>query len=208
MCGPIVLGLQLDDGNGRWGAVRGLVAYQLGRSLMYGLFGGLAGVFGSEILERPELGWILVFVMGVLLVSQFVSFSFERFAKTPAWLMRAVQAASSLPRILRAFLFGVLFSFLPCMLAFWALTVAASTLDFFRGALVMILLVLMTTLPLLAFILGVRKLFGVHQKWATQVLLSVSFLWTTLVTLAANHHIAHQHFIFEVFGKTYTLMFW
>lgn len=208
MCGPIVAGLRLGEGRKSVSPFYGLLAYQSGRALIYAFVGGFAGLFGAQFFQNPRLSWILVFILAFLFLIQTFPKSFKMSGKTPEFLTRGVRWASEFHGITRAFFFGLLFAFLPCMLVFWALSVAASTKSFFRGALVMVLLVVLTTLPLLTVSYGSHRLLKGHQKSVTSAILFISFLWTLLVSLAANDLISHLHWQFILFGRDYTMMFW
>jgi sulfite exporter TauE/SafE len=90
----------------------------------------------------------------------------------------------------------------------WALTVAASTKNAFKGALVMILLVLMTLIPLTTVHWGFQRILKNRAKKISLILLSFSLVWTSLVVAAANEWILHNHFLFSFMGREYMLMFW
>lgn len=205
MCGPIVSGLNLGK---QLHPAAGLLLYQTGRGFMYAFFGGLAGYFGASMVVAPWWGWILVGFMGLLLLSKLFPRVLDFDQTTPRFLIRATSWAQQMSPIPRATLLGVIFAFLPCMLTIWALTLAAGTQSVVEGAGVMLTLVAMTTLPLLTVSWGIHRVFKGAQRQVTVFLLGLSFLWTLLVTLAANEWIPHQHWIFEFQGKSYTLMFW
>lgn len=205
MCGPIVSGLNLGK---QIHPALGLFLYQTGRGFMYAVFGGLAGYFGSSMLISPWWGWLLVAFMATLLVSKIFPDIFNISESTPRFLVRTTSQIQKLAPMPRALLLGVIFSFLPCMLTLWALGLAAGTRSVVEGAGVMICLVAMTTLPLLSVSWGIHRLFRGVQRQVTIILLGISFVWTLMVTMAANELIAHQHWMFELGGKSYTLMFW
>ncbi len=205
MCGPIVTGLNLNKDLHPFAAIG---FYQLGRATIYGLVGAVAATFSLSVQFSQALGWVIVFVMGGLLCYQAFPQFFGNTDKIPTVLMKVSSWASQFVGWKRAFLFGLLFAFLPCMLTAWALTLAASTQSPMEGAALMLLLIVMTTIPLLSVSWGVSKIFRGKQKQISVGLLAISFVWTLLVTLAANEMISHFHLQFQVFGHDYKLMFW
>jgi len=207
MCGPIVTGLRLGDGRNAIHPFWGLLSYQLGRALVYSVLGGLAGFFGSRVVAHPLFNWVPAVILGILVVVQ-ISPQILSWFSTPRILIRFSTQLSAKTGFVRALLFGVLFAFLPCMLVFWALTIAATTGTLVGGVLVMLFLVVLTTLPLMTVSLSLNQFFRKFQKRVSLVLLILSFIWTLMVTFAANDLISHQHLSFEVLGNSYTLMFW
>lgn len=205
MCGPIISGLNLSR---QMHPALALGFYQSGRAIMYAIFGGIAGYLGGSFWSSPYWGWCLIAMMGCLLAYQLMPQSFRKQSILPRWFMRIPQNISRFPGWARPFFFGVLFSFLPCMLTAWVLTLSASTHSAWQGALVMLCLILMTSFPLLGVTWGASRLFRGNSHWISTGLLGLSFVWTCLVTLAANKIISHYHIQFEIMTKTYTLMFW
>lgn len=205
MCGPIVSGLQLGQGI-RFGNLGGLLLYQLGRGIFYALFGALSGAMGASI-KAPWLGWVVVFFMALMIFFQWVPRT-PKF-QVPSGLMNLwIQMTRYFQGPLRPLALGALFSFLPCMLTFWALNLSASTQSPLKGALIMCLLVSLTSLPLAAAVLGMAWLQD-FKKWRLQSwVMSLSFLWTLLVVMASEGWISHQRILFEWGGRTYVLMFW
>lgn len=208
MCGPIVSGLQLGSRNdSNWW--NGVLLYQLGRSIIYVSLGAIAGGLGSEALfKNRDTGWVVFGILALMTLVQFFPGLFK-FSVSTAILNRLSTTVGQLSQNFRPFAFGLVFAFLPCMLTLWVLSLAASTKSSLLGGGLMLLLILMTSFPLLAATGSSRwcaKRFHVFRM--TPWLLLLSTIWTLLVSLAAQNSIAHQHFVFEVLGKNYTLMFW
>ncbi|MCP4503252.1 MAG: hypothetical protein GY822_25220 [Deltaproteobacteria bacterium] len=105
---------------------------------------------------------------------------------------------------------GVLPGFLSCMIPAWVLGLSASTGSALHGALLMLLLVLLTT-PIISLVslhprLLKRTLFA-HAEKIVDVSLLVSASWMLLMSLAAAEVIAHQAWHFSALGKDFTLLF-
>jgi len=210
MCGPIVQGLRLDDG-GRWGCLRGLLFYQLGRALPYAIFGAVAGALGSsEKFGFSQLGFIILFVLCFMLI--FKLGWIKRKPKSSKWSVMMSRLLGLFQRYelgnRRSFMLGILFSLLPCMLVGWALSVAATTQSIWKGAICMLLLLLMTSLPLGLIVWGSKKLWRVLGRKSEILSLAISIVWTTLMLAAARGWIEHLHYHFEILDKPLTLMFW
>ena len=107
--------------------------------------------------------------------------------------------------------FGFVLGFLPCVLMFWVLGIAASTASIAHGAAVMVLLVVMTTPVLLAAALG-SSLPGVFRRFRSDRVIGaamlVSGVWLALIAAAANGWIGHVHIPFEIGGRELVIMLW
>lgn len=229
MCGPIVAGLvtaDVDSGENhraRESAFR-VLAYQSGRALTYALLGAGAGAVGASINHIVRgVGEVAALGMGLVLVgaglthalgglhttssaSQIGGFGLKlgRIARTIARLVPA-------PGLWRFALFGAVMGFLPCMLMFWVLGLAASTGSPLAGAGLLVGLVAMTTPVLLAAgttpaLAGgwLRR----HGTWVVAAALLISGLWLGLIGAAANGWIAHASIEFGAGAQTFKLMFW
>ncbi len=207
MCGPIVSGLQLGSTvNGS--VFQGIFLYQLGRGVIYGIFGMLAGWFGSsEIFKQEWIGWGAVGVLGTMTIVQVLGTS-GRIQIPPILLSFWAKSISHFKGKSRPFFLGMVLGFLPCMLSLWALSLAASTRHIFQGFLLMWLLIFMTSLPLWATALGGSWLMRGQGAKVSQGVLGFSTLWTALIVSASQGLIPHWHFSFEIFNRSYTLMFW
>jgi sulfite exporter TauE/SafE len=113
------------------------------------------------------------------------------------------------------YLTGVVLGLLPCMIVAWGLSLAASTADAWRGARLMIVLVAMTTAPLLAGVVlvaagrrtGLVARLGARWPWLRALPVAVSALWLVLVGLAALGVVEHRHVVVHVWGPR-TVMLW
>lgn len=207
MCGPIVGGLQLskDVGGRFWKA---LILYQTGRGIIYLAAGAVAGWMGSGLLEdKPEVGWLVVGVLLLMAVKKFLPSS--RFFQMPNFL---VKASARLIRYFRGpwrpFFFGMVLGFLPCMLTFWVLTLAAETGNPISGAICMLLLILITSIPIGFSIFSFEKISKFKFPGIEKYLLLLSTAWASMMTLAATEVIDHLGFPFVLFGKRLMLMLW
>lgn len=210
MCGPIVGGLPLADGDSKSSSstVEAFFLYQAGRSVMYSLFGAMAGILGSPFtLLQPRWGWILVFILLVILVSHLFPkwFSSSAFKNLPLVLSRISHGFSGK---VRAFFFGIVFAFLPCSLTIWVLSLAGASGSAWHGIILMNFLILLTCLPLLVAILGGQWLRRWRFERAGTIALVASICWTSLSTAAASGWIDHQSLEFMLFDRHYMLMFW
>ncbi len=232
MCGPIMAGLNsgvAPDATPRKQAmVRGqrVLSYQLGRGVMYGLLGALAGLIGvameNAIRDVAMVSGLVVaaglFASGVAQLPPVA----ERLAKSRfgagsmgsqmvGKLLKGLRKRwpAKLPG--RMVALGFVMGLLPCMLMFWVLGLAASTASPLHGAALMGGLVLMTT-PVLLFagtapLLANPALRRFGQR-ALPVAIMLSGLWLGLISAAANGWVEHAWFNFNAWGKDYTLMFW
>lgn len=214
MCGPLLLsfrfGLAQATRGGRLGAaLLQLSAYQLGRGAVYAclgaLAGGLAGILGDGVARNLSGG---MQVIGPVIAVIFLATAGWRWfgpsrppaapndtAGSLALLGRRWQELAARRPLLRAAGLGLLLAFLPCMVAAWALLLAASTGSVGHGALVMLLLVALTTPALAPFAVAPGQLPRLRARWGAQVqtaALAFSGLWMGLIALAANGVIDHR----------------
>ncbi len=222
MCGPLIAGVTTRPGDGgdrlrRLGLrSRRVVAYQAGRALTYAALGATAGLLGAavegsvrSITGVTAAAMAIVFAaLGIAeLTGKFRAPSGGRLgALLPAVLRRARRLPFVSSDLGLAFVTGIAFGFLPCMLAFWVLGVAASTASPLHGAGTMVLLVLLTTPSLLLAACGSALLDRRLGKRAVGVALLFSAVWLGLVAAAANGIIEHRHFVFSVAGEPFMLM--
>lgn len=149
MCGPLVIAL-------RFHGIRGVLAYQAGKALVYAALGAGAGVVGGvTILVLREYAPWLLGATALLMVGLGLHSFFGRGvtgAQVPGWLARAVQRWSSSPStgVLRVMVLGALLAFLPCAVVVWALGLAVASASPLHGALLMVGLVLLNTPVLVA----------------------------------------------------------
>lgn len=228
MCGPLLLGL--DVGGAARGASAGkaalrMLGYQGGRAVTYALLGALAGVIGGglESVSR-HFGAGLSVLLGVIAFARALRLLAPRACRhssTPLVSIGGARkvdvaarlAAAARPLVLstsrwRPALLGAVLGFLPCMIAYWALGLAATTGSAWGGAVVMLSLVVMTTPVIVAIGSAVRvfaKIPASLRQRLPAVLLAVSGLWLVLVGLAGAGIVPHAH---VGLGGGYMIMLW
>jgi sulfite exporter TauE/SafE len=238
MCGPIVAGLNAgtlehrdpdtdpDDSLLKRGAIN-IFAYQIGRAVTYAVMGALAGLLGASleaaILEIGRIaallaggGLILAGVGTMPLIRRLLSStaSTSVFGGITSRLGRVARRLTDLIPAsgrLRIALFGAVMGFLPCMLMFWVLALAASTAQPLAGAGLMVGLVIMTTPVLLLAGSSPLLASGRLKRWSGVIRSGAmigSGLWLTLIGMAHNGWISHQKIIFELADRSFTIMFW
>lgn len=230
MCGPIVVGLDLGGTlaahrDGRrpplTSALINLSLYQTGRSITYGLLGALAG-YGGKLLQDLFLnvsrvaGLVvaaLLLAAGVrgLLGIKLLTEKGEGGAAVKGSIFTPfIKWARRLgPRWQRLAL-GIILGWLPCMIPLWVLGLSASTQSPLHGALLMILLVWMTSLVIFGAGLApalLRRRPGA-ARWLLPALLILSGVWMGLVSAGANEWIEHASIGFTLWGKGYAIMLW
>ena len=107
--------------------------------------------------------------------------------------------------------FGLLLGFLPCMLTFWVLGIAASTASIVHGALVMVLLLAMTTPVLAVAAMGSSLpgwLGGLGSEKVLGGAMIFSGIWLGLIAMAANGWIDHAHWPVVIGDWELTIMLW
>jgi len=213
MCGPLLLsfrfGMEQDRRAGRlWRAAGQLTAYQSGRAVVYaaagGIAGGLGGILGNSFVQDLTGNWAVIpilLALGFLAVAMMRSFGW-RFGESgaqPGLLGRLGQAwrrhAGDRPYRYAGGL-GFLLGFLPCGLTAMVLGLAVATGSVLHGALVMLLLVLLTTVPLAPFALLPSALPRFRGRGALAVQLTglwLTAIWMSLQALAKNGVIPHAH---------------
>jgi uncharacterized protein len=228
MCGPLVIGFDVAGAaRGRTvvaGAL-GIFVYQLGRLSTLILLGAIAGLAGRGLTKTIEpAGAVMALVFGVLVLASLVA---KLLPKKPKPLRvrtrleaRAAPSEPETPLLQRllsrlsplqlsetlggTWLLGALMGLLPCMIVFWALGLAATTASVFDGALVMALLVAMTTPMLLGVTLLPRLVPKRGLTVLPNVLMALSATWLVMVGLAGLGLAPHAH----VALGDFTLMLW
>ncbi len=231
MCGPIMASLTAGMGVHRAPtpgrrtrkAAAAVLSYQGGRGLVYAGLGASAGLAGAaaqtvieDVARTAGLGIaVVIFGVGVwkclplrqATVGDDVGWS----ARWTSWALK--KASRMLPKsgVSRMAAFGVVLGFLPCVLMFWVLGIAASTASPLHGALIMVMLVAMTTPVLLFAALG-SSLPGFFKKIRSERVIGgamlVSGSWLGLIAAAANGWIEHVHIPFEIWGRELVVMLW
>lgn len=231
MCGPLIVGLDVggvQKGLSPSAGAGRVLAYQSGRAMLYLMFGALAGLLGGTLKNLiAATGGALSITMGAIILFTSVSAllnkpkaqpgfvplgrktgMFERIADNMRVLLLPL-SQDARPRA--AFLLGATMGFLPCMITFWALGLAALSGSVLHGALIMLALVLMTTPMLLGASLLPRvftQRLGIYAQRLPKIALSASGLWLVMVGLAGLEVISHAHLGFTLWGRHYLIMFW
>ena len=208
MCGGIAMALGAAPGGSR--LLRSIL-YQLGRLTSYGLAGGLVGAIGSASLSLATTRWyeilrlataLVVVLIGLRLA--FGSGSQMQWLKGPerigARIWRSVFpiAQKCLPRapLLRSFVVGLFWGWLPCGLVYSALLAAAVAGSGTQGAAVLLAFGAGTVPAMLGIgLVGSRlpKPTGAFARLVGAVIVACG-LWIAAMPLAAlrNPH-AHLH---------------
>ena len=232
MCGPIMASLTAATGVHRaptaakrlQRALGGVLAYQGGRALVYAALGAAAGGVGAgaqaaiqELAQTAGLVVaVLIFGVGVWkllpLATPATGTSGATWsARWTGWAMRRLSRRLPTSGPARMVAFGFVLGFLPCVLMFWVLGIAASTSSVAHGAAVMVLLVVMTTPVLVAAALG-SSLPGIFRKLRSDrvigVAMVISGLWLGLIAAAANGWIGHVHIPLEIGAQEFVIMLW
>lgn len=232
MCGPIMASLTAGMGvhraEGRlvriWRATKGVLAYQGGRALVYAILGATAGLVGAaaqawiEGIAQTAGLIVAVVLVGIgiwklLPLSVPVSEAATQRASTgfAGAVMGRISRHLPTSGALRMAGFGLVLGFLPCMLMFWILGIAASTASPFHGAMIMLLLVAMTTPVLIIAALG-ASLPGFFSRLRSEFVLGgalvLSGMWLGLIAMAANGWIEHMEFTVEIADRTLPIVLW
>jgi len=232
MCGPIVLGLDLGDSLGyrQWDkltkiqkfshSARHITAYQLGRSVTYAIIGALAGFAGAGL---QDLFTEVAKITGLFVAAALLAYGLLRLAgssgldnltgsdKLGKLLGKAAKRTQRVGGLPRKFLLGVILGFLPCMITFWALSLAASTQSALHGAVLMVLLVWMTSFVIYGFGFApalTAARFAPLRDRLLGLFLVLSACWLGLVSAAANEWIGHAMVGFTLGGRGFAIMFW
>lgn len=232
MCGPILVGLDVAgvaQGRTAKRGVLGVLTYQLGRAFSYGLMGAFAGLVGAGFARGlSEAAGYATLALGVVVVGLGVrgltasrarkkqpTLAIERGGRPATWATRMGRKLSAVLAPLshssdpvKLLALGAAMALLPCMITFWVLGLAATTASPAHGALLMLLLVAMTTPVLVGVTLLPRVVGGRLRRLgakAAYALLLVSGVWFVLVGSASLDLIPHAH---VPLGEDYVLMFW
>jgi sulfite exporter TauE/SafE len=190
MCGPLIVSLRFGaapDGSVKVAStVAQLMAYQLGRGLSLGLLGAALGWLGAAAggLVRQSLPVVTLVAAAFCLGLALVEAGWLRLPvlPLPAPLARLSRdATGSLQRRgwPAALLLGVGLAFLPCAVTVWALALAAASAHPLHGAVLMALLVALTTPFLLIAALipaGLSRWRLLRGRWLVPLGLGLSAL--------------------------------
>jgi sulfite exporter TauE/SafE len=154
MCGSIIgtltLSLKPEIRNNKTRLLPYVLNYNLGRIFSYTVAGGLAGAiqfllmlpFGEAIAYRlfQMLSAIIMIGAGFYIAGWFPRFAYIEKAGSRFWKLIEPYGRKLIPvkTRLQAFLFGMVWGWLPCGLIYAALALAATTGDITRSALTML----------------------------------------------------------------------
>jgi uncharacterized protein len=143
MCGPIALSLPLQ-GNSVGQKLLGGTIYNLGRTLTYGIMGGVFGIIGQGFHLLGFQRWVSI-TMGIIMIASIlipVVFKKNKTQITGILLKQVrkrIQQLFSIRSYGSLFFIGVLNSLLPCGLVYLAIAGAIGTGGIFDGIAYMIL---------------------------------------------------------------------
>lgn len=153
MCGGIIgaltFSLPEEIRNNRWKLVPYVSAYNIGRISSYTLAGAIAGAVGTNVIGlAPEYGHLILQLtaglimigIGLYLAGWFPAFSRIEQVGKPIWkkLEPISQKLIPVKNPLHAFLFGVIWGWLPCGLVYTALIWSSTAGSSEDGALLML----------------------------------------------------------------------
>ncbi len=179
MCGPIVLGLPMQNKT-HWQAILQLLSYQLGRMLTYMFLGLFAGILGNTlklIINQDTLSLII----GIMLIAfVLLQLSGKYNHKLSSWQLKIVSPISSFMSLvyrlpLWGFFAGMLNGLIPCGMVYLALATAINTSDVQHSVTFMLLFGLGTTPLMLTISLG-----GVYLKRYIKVNTNKLIPWFTV----------------------------
>jgi len=155
MCGGIIgaltFSLPVEIRNHRWRLFPYISAYNLGRISSYTLVGAIAGGLGENLFDfiSPQYGHLILQGIAVAImlgIGLYLAGWFPRFAEIeklgqPVWRKLEPVGQKLLPvrTPSHAFLFGLIWGWLPCGLVYSALLWSASTGSASNGALFMLM---------------------------------------------------------------------
>lgn len=150
MCGPIALSLPLGD---KSLSVRslGIVLYNLGRAITYGIFGLLVGFIGTGFTMAGFQEWITILIGALMILMVIFPGIYSNINVGTHKLGILGRVKSELnklfksKRIISLFIIGLLNGLLPCGLVYMALAGAMATGTFYESAMFMVVFGLATT---------------------------------------------------------------
>jgi uncharacterized protein len=183
-----------------------VLQYQAGRAVTYAVLGAAAGLLGDGLARMSsKAGVAIALALGVVALARAFNVHLPR--RTPVVRIGAPPSLldAMLTRVMRVvtgappFALGAALAFMPCMIALWALGLAALTASPLWGAVVMVALVVMTT----PWLLLAGTLARVPARFS-RAMLGVAGAWLFLVAAAGAGVVHHMHA--RVGG--FTLMLW
>lgn len=167
MCGPIAIALPL--GNKNWGLrTIGSLTYNVGRTITYGLLGGIFGLLGQGIEMAGLQQWASILIGAVMILSVIFPALFRNKIKFDQILSGyASKLITKFRRLFKQssfsslFFIGLLNGLLPCGLVYVAIAGAINTNDVFSGINYMVIfgigtIPVMLIIPLIGNLIGTR----------------------------------------------------
>lgn len=179
MCGGIMgaltMGLHPDKRQDTTALLKFTLAYNIGRILSYSLAGIIVGFVGQTTVTLiPELGGMLlrpIFLIFVILLGFYVGGWLPKLALIeklgqPIWKVLQPIGVKYLPiqKVRHAFLFGLIWGWLPCGLVYYALVMAFAQHGILESGLFMLAFGLGTFLPMLLAGVLVGKLVAIQRS--------------------------------------------
>lgn len=194
MCGPLAMALPVHN-QGRSYKIMGLISYNLGRVLMYGLLGLLFGFLGKGLVIAGFQRYLSV-GSGILIIL-FVLFPnvFTRFQYT-GWFILLKNSMSKFIKkkgMMALFTLGWLNGLLPCGLLYMALTAALASGNPANASFFMILFGV-ATVPGLISLGFLMSIFKMKNKVTWQVLSPVFTLTIALVLILRGLNLGIPYF--------------
>ena len=223
----------------RWSVAKQVLAYQSGRGIMYALLGMSAGVLGAQVETNVQtvasfaslVVAIALLIAGFLKLPDAVAIRQALAARRRAanadtghappkpslttrfvgGMMRALPSAQQLSGPARMFVIGFILGLLPCSLTFWVLGLSAASTSPLHGALLMLVLIALTTPVLLAAGLSTTLISPRMRRYGATLVpigMMLSGLWLLLISLASNGVIPHVHLPLRFGDNEYMFMLW
>ena len=179
MCGGIVgaltMGLHPDKRQNTSALLQFTLAYNLGRIFSYTLAGLIVGLLGQTLVTLiPELGGMLLrplFLIFIILLGFYVGGWLPKLALIeklgqPIWKVLQPIGVKYLPiqRVQHAFLFGLIWGWLPCGLVYYALVMAFAQQSILESGVFMLFFGLGTFLPMLLAGLLAGRLVSIQRS--------------------------------------------
>ena len=176
MCGPIAIGIPLDNDNWLKKALGGIL-YNLGRIITYGILGAVFGLLGRGIQLAGLQQWASIGIGIAMIVSVIFPFVFREKIKFDkifsGYASRLIGSFKNLfikTSLSSLLLIGLLNGLLPCGLVYMAIAGALNTNDMIMGIAFMVMFGIGTTPALLALSLAGNVLSSQFRTKARKVI--------------------------------------
>jgi hypothetical protein len=156
MCGPLALAVPYQ-GEGRFAAAKGVLAYTLGRLATYAIIGSMIGIAGKGFLVAGIQKYLTLAIgISIAFIAIFSIAVESYFARIPPvrrfnlWTNRQLGGWIGRKGTVAALMIGVFNGLIPCGLVYMAIAGAVTVGNILSGATFMVLFGL-GTVPLMAF---------------------------------------------------------